>query len=479
MSATLAIPDAPLTCPECGHDPTTTRSLYRPRRRPKVALLGAFLIAVGVYGQSVPRALDYGPTGLIPTTLMIAGARWLPVSWYADATTPFIVSEFSVRLSEDSWEWQRRWAAATMREIAMTTRDPQRLRMGLGYAEPDSGESASALVSEVMMALAGARSNTWTEADRVAVEQGLDAFIRNTQSGGGFSNGSDWDPELLDALIQTDSAVCLRSAFWLVQQLSMQPSERSVERLWEHAGSEDTGVADNASLIIAHHCGTSSSTSDDWIDHSRSTDPQTRAIAARVAAWGRRPTDLFIHRLTEMLTQETDSEVLSQVIRSLIIQDSDGDWVPQIERLITASEPDRWRLLDAVLPQHSWLSRRRVGLVARLSASESPRVRACAVWVLARFWSSVPEAYASRYQMTDSGWSAIVARLDDPDPRVARIAAKAVLDLRDTYTDRFVELFPEAVARANEMDADGVTFDPTAFDEPPSDPPPPTVNSDG
>lgn len=109
MSATIAggsAHAAAMTCPECGHEPANPRALYRPRRRPKAALLGFAVVVLGILGQNVPRGLRTGPLGLVPTTVLVLGIPWLPDAWYED---PNRANEATLheRLSRDqAWRWQ-------------------------------------------------------------------------------------------------------------------------------------------------------------------------------------------------------------------------------------------------------------------------------------------------------------------------------------------------------------------------------------
>ena len=153
MSATIArdAPSAaPLTCPECGHEPTSIRALYRPRRRRRLALLGLAVIVAGLYGQTVPRALRTGPLGLVPTTVLIAGMPWLPESWYVD---PAGTSDATLEERADwdrIWEWQLRWGRAAI--LSDIRRDPLRANGAAAQVLLDNGSSE--IRADVSIALA-------------------------------------------------------------------------------------------------------------------------------------------------------------------------------------------------------------------------------------------------------------------------------------------------------------------------------------
>lgn len=112
MSATLEVAGraAGLRCPECGHDARRERALYRTRRRWRVAAIGAAVVALGLVGQSVPRAIRGGPVGLVPTTVLIVGMRWLPPTWYVDSADPDRAT-LSQRIENgEAHAWQASWA---------------------------------------------------------------------------------------------------------------------------------------------------------------------------------------------------------------------------------------------------------------------------------------------------------------------------------------------------------------------------------
>ena len=151
MRATLAGGDGraapgPLICPECGHEPGHERALYRPRRRWRVVWLGLGLVLVGLYGQTVPRALRTGPVGLVPTTVLIGGMRWLPESWYLDQSR-VVDATLAARLRmHECWSWQRRWAGWVMR--SNVRRGVLRIRPSItsALADPNSREDRAAIL---------------------------------------------------------------------------------------------------------------------------------------------------------------------------------------------------------------------------------------------------------------------------------------------------------------------------------------------
>ncbi|MEL6499272.1 MAG: hypothetical protein AAFZ67_01115 [Planctomycetota bacterium] len=73
--------DLPAACPECGRGHAKPRHLTRTRRRwGRVVVLGLVMV-VGGYGLwVVPRVQDEGVTGVVPTTVLFAGAPWFQVA---------------------------------------------------------------------------------------------------------------------------------------------------------------------------------------------------------------------------------------------------------------------------------------------------------------------------------------------------------------------------------------------------------------
>lgn len=103
-----------ILCPECGHTAATDRDLYRSRRRPRLALLAVAIVLLSLYGQTVPRALRTGPLGLVPTTVLIGGMRWLPEGWYAGTSEATLSDRLDRR---EAWGWQIAWADTFARRM--------------------------------------------------------------------------------------------------------------------------------------------------------------------------------------------------------------------------------------------------------------------------------------------------------------------------------------------------------------------------
>jgi hypothetical protein len=64
------------TCPECGGEIKTERSLHRRRRHWKLAGVAALLLSAAYGAWTTPRVQRSGWTGAVPTTALIAGLPW-------------------------------------------------------------------------------------------------------------------------------------------------------------------------------------------------------------------------------------------------------------------------------------------------------------------------------------------------------------------------------------------------------------------
>ena len=144
MSSTLHEgPHASLRCPECGHEPSGARALYRARRYRRVVWLGVAMFVVGLCAQTAPRAMRVGPLGLVPTTVLIAGMDWLPVSWYQVSPRGVSRGTLGDRISEiEVWRWQEAWAARLARGDAASPRSLERWAAALSLLNDRRPENA-------------------------------------------------------------------------------------------------------------------------------------------------------------------------------------------------------------------------------------------------------------------------------------------------------------------------------------------------
>ncbi len=81
--------EPPLVCPECGREHGTLRQLTRTRRRRSRGLIVLLLLVIGYASWTMPRVLDRGWRGAVPTTVLAPLALWLPRSWHDE---PFYIT---------------------------------------------------------------------------------------------------------------------------------------------------------------------------------------------------------------------------------------------------------------------------------------------------------------------------------------------------------------------------------------------------
>ncbi|MCC7388112.1 MAG: HEAT repeat domain-containing protein [Phycisphaerales bacterium] len=199
MSATIArdAPGAaPLTCPECGHEPASIRALYRPRRRRRATALGLGLVTIGLYGQTVPRALRTGPIGLVPTTVLIVGSRWLPQSWYTGAGDDALRARVS---RYQLWDWQLRFGHYLAREsLGSRWSCEQAETVALWLSPRDAGDCQ--LVTEGVLAALSDERFVPSQATAAAVSSCFGSFIGGYQSGRRWSDATTPPPAAAAAL---------------------------------------------------------------------------------------------------------------------------------------------------------------------------------------------------------------------------------------------------------------------------------------
>lgn len=100
-----------LVCPECGHDAGHASKLYKSRRYPGAAAMGAAIIAGAAVVHSVPLYLDGGWPAVVPATVSIAAFPWTP-GWLIESGASATGKDYTLagrlyggKLSE----WQNAW----------------------------------------------------------------------------------------------------------------------------------------------------------------------------------------------------------------------------------------------------------------------------------------------------------------------------------------------------------------------------------
>lgn len=99
-------------CPECGHEVSSERQLYKSRRSRMTIAMAAVPLLVYPIATRVLYAVRVGPIGLIPTTVMVLAWEWLPdkvvgTNRGVGAWGPFQPGTLASRIEvKELWDWQ-------------------------------------------------------------------------------------------------------------------------------------------------------------------------------------------------------------------------------------------------------------------------------------------------------------------------------------------------------------------------------------
>ncbi len=447
-----------LICPECGHDAGSERRLYRARRRRWTMRVGVMLALIGWFGQTVPRGLREGWLGLVPTTVLIAGAEWLPTSWYERSPSPFS-GLMDMRLDQ-GWGWQGRWNSHRMRAIAMRSTDPARLSIALSLLQPAGDSRDAKLIERVLRLLADRSVSGWTQAQEAKCDIGLTVFWRSAYREW-HSLGST---SLMNDLWRAKTVTCVTYASIMLQAPLAEANAQTLPLIWDCAlSSPDEQAVSMAGDGILYLAEWDPAALADWLEHSRSTEASVRLAAACAAGEGRHELEAVGVRLREMVTRDAEPPVNAAAVEALVKSEcvDQATWLPEAERVLFGTTAERWRITQALLPPYSHEpNEARINLLIRAADDADPAVRAAALWTLATFW--VNHSWYHDYPVEPS-WRAVVGRLNDGDPRVRLLAAKAVTMLSDQWSARFDRLFPDDVAKARLNTTTDIVFDPASF----------------
>ncbi len=124
---------AQVQCPECGRKIRRARELYRTRRHVLLIRLGLFMLLCAYLTLAMPRTMEFGATGLMPTTAMIACMSYLPDSMLMErdlqqrwvSGTPTRDSLLGRIDDSHTWHWQRVWFHE---RVAEAWAHPRRMR---------------------------------------------------------------------------------------------------------------------------------------------------------------------------------------------------------------------------------------------------------------------------------------------------------------------------------------------------------------
>lgn len=112
-------------CPECGHTPRDARALRRTRRSGALIALGLVLLAVSYPLWRWPAMRATSWRAMVPSTLLIAGWRWLPETLVLNGTMSDAGSLEDRTFAEGSLgvaRWQRGWLARSVERAWADTR---------------------------------------------------------------------------------------------------------------------------------------------------------------------------------------------------------------------------------------------------------------------------------------------------------------------------------------------------------------------
>ena len=131
MSATVG-----RRCPECGHEATGERALFRTRRAPRLVGVAALML-IGAYGLGVVRGVNAnGWVAAMPTTAMIIAMPWLSDKAVEGGDASLAGRSWN----EEMWGWQRRFLLRRCRRVIETTSDADQVtRAALLWSVVDTG----------------------------------------------------------------------------------------------------------------------------------------------------------------------------------------------------------------------------------------------------------------------------------------------------------------------------------------------------
>ncbi len=121
-------PPPGLTCPECGGSHPSEASLFRTRRRWRLALLGFFIIALGYSGVLVRKAVVDGwptaiPSAVLVTLWPVSEGDWLDSDLGTANPTDPVYAELRDRFSTGALStWHENWWAGRLERYAKSHR---------------------------------------------------------------------------------------------------------------------------------------------------------------------------------------------------------------------------------------------------------------------------------------------------------------------------------------------------------------------
>ncbi len=313
-------------CPECGFRIARVADLYRPKRRKKVAALGVLMVLIGLYGQTIPRALRTGPLGLVPTTVLIAGMDVLPDSWYADtagwATPSAVLSRRA--LDDEIWSWQAAWIDHATHGVANSKRPSYRaLVNACAMVEVGRTDEARKLLLQWARLLADPKKsfkanntsllyNAVLRTYWIAQQQGTHSISETTYE----KQIEEMTPMLVQRMLQmdvlVDSAICQ-----LYEPLETVPSDMLDAAMQVVTQSTSRYGKSSAMILLSSHAKRDPAAMEDLLELLHSDDRLTQSLAAeQIASISGRNESPYEMPLKKFLEMETDPKVLYELGRA-------------------------------------------------------------------------------------------------------------------------------------------------------------------
>jgi hypothetical protein len=128
-----------LKCTECGKVAANERALHRTRRKPEFVRYAVLLMLAAPVVMRIGVWMEHGPTGLIPTTVLILGMEHLPAELIEHAPTSTVASASLLgrRAREELFDWQEDLLQWKTRRVLESSTDLRVLGVALEAAIRD------------------------------------------------------------------------------------------------------------------------------------------------------------------------------------------------------------------------------------------------------------------------------------------------------------------------------------------------------
>jgi hypothetical protein len=114
-----------LKCTECGKVAANERALHRTRRKPEFVRYAVLLVIVAPLVMRIGVWMEHGPTGFIPTTVLILGMEHLPAELIEHAPTSTVASAslLARQARRELFDWQEKLLQWKTRRILQSSTD--------------------------------------------------------------------------------------------------------------------------------------------------------------------------------------------------------------------------------------------------------------------------------------------------------------------------------------------------------------------